>query len=70
MRLLPPPALELTPLAKTQASVASQGFPLFCSFIQSLEALAGFIPAAPPPPNKEFSMASGDQAGLITSEGG
>lgn len=31
-----------------QASVASQGFPLFCSFIRSLKALAGLIRAARP----------------------
>lgn len=65
----PPPALELPPLTKTQASVASQGFPLFCSFIQSLEALAGFIPAAPPPPTRSFLWRAGTKLGLLPVRG-
>lgn len=65
----PPPALELPPLTKTQASVASQGFPLFCSFIQSLEAPAGFIPAAPPPPTRSFLWRAGTKLGLLPVRG-
>lgn len=66
----PPPPLELPPLTKPPSICGIPGFPFVLLIYPEPGGTGRALPGRTAPPNKEFSLASGDQAGLVTSEGG
>lgn len=67
----PPPACSGTPTTHQDPSICGiPGFPFVLLIYPEPGGTGRVHPSRTAAPNKEFSLASGDQAGLITSAGG